>query len=138
MSILIITLPPCLPGPTTEYRYTLTSDGHSAIHHASAVANRLPAPGRSGETVAIVPAHILSWQRIQLPPKTLSGTRQNPRLRAILEGLLEEHLLDDPSRLHFALPPDAASGRPLWIAVCERAWDWGVRGVLMAEIMIKK
>jgi len=122
MSLLIVTLPAGIPQPTTIYRYTLTTDGHSAIRHANSTADLLPSPGRSGETVAIVPALAMSWQHAQLPPKTLTGTRHNARTRAILEGLLEEHLLDDPARLHFALQPHATNEASIWIAVCERAW----------------
>jgi len=119
MSLLIVTLPAELPQPATTYRYTLTADGHSAIRHASTTADHLPFPGRSGETVAMVPALAMSWQRAQLPPQTLGGTA---RTRAILEGLLEEHLLDDPSRLHFALQPNATHKADIWIAICELAW----------------
>jgi general secretion pathway protein L len=50
-------------------------------------------------------------------------------MRAVLEGLLEDHLLDEPARLHFALAPDAAAGASAWVAVCDRAW---LRGALQA------
>ena len=49
MSTLILHLPLALPGPHTEYRYTLSLDGHSASGHASAPAPLLPA---ANETVA--------------------------------------------------------------------------------------
>ena len=116
MSTLILHLPLALPGPHTEYRYTLSLDGHSASGHASARAPLLPA---ASETVAVAPARALSWQRVTLPQGV---GPQSPRLRAVLEGLLEERLLDDPATLHFALPPDARSGSAIWVAVCERAW----------------
>ena len=64
MSTLILHLPLALPGPHTEYRYTLSLDGHSASGHASAPAPLLPA---ANETVAVVPARTLSWQRVTLP-----------------------------------------------------------------------
>ncbi len=126
MSTLVLTLPLGSPEPAAEYGYTLTADGHTATRHASAPAALLPDPGRAGETVAVVPARALSWQRVTLPQGALS---QAPRLRAILEGLLEEHLLDDPALLHFALQPGASSGTPAWVAVCDRAW---LRGALQA------
>lgn len=120
MSTLILHLPLARPGPATEYRYTLSADGHRATHHASAAATLLPQPGRAaGEVVAVVPASALSWQRVQLP-HGVGGP--SPRLRAVLEGLLEERLLDDPAQLHFALPPDARPGSALWVAVCDRTW----------------
>ncbi|MBV7540113.1 type II secretion system protein GspL [Acidovorax sp. sic0104] len=124
MSTLILFLPPARPGPATEYSYTLTADGHSALRHAAAPAALLPEPTRpGGEVVAVVPARSLSWQRVQLPPGLpLGAGQQTPRLRSVLEGLLEDRLLDDASQLHFALQPGAQAGEPLWVAVCDRAW----------------
>ena len=126
MSTLILHLPLSLPGPATEYRYTLSNDGHSASSSASAALALLPSPRRAtGETVALVPAQALSWQRASLPQGV--GVT-SPRLRAVLEGLLEERLLDDPAQLHFALGPDSRTsantntGSALWVAVCDRAW----------------
>jgi general secretion pathway protein L len=79
------------------------------------------------ERVAVVPALNLSWHRVRLPAGTLSGGFMaarggGPRLRAVLEGLLEDQLLDEPSQLHFALQPDARGDEPVWVAVCNRAW----------------
>lgn len=124
MSTLILFLPPARPGPATEYSYTLTADGHTATGHAFAPAALLPEPSRpGGEVVAVVPARALSWQRVQLPPGLPLGTgQQTPRLRSVLDGLLEDRLLDDVAQLHFAIQPDARSGAPLWVAVCDRAW----------------
>lgn len=124
MSTLILFLPPGPPGPATEYGYTLSADGQTAIAQASAPAALLPEPARPGaEVVAVLPVRSLSWQRVQLPPGLpLRAGRQTPRLRLVLEGLLEERVLDEPARLHFALPPGAQAGQPLWVAVCERAW----------------
>lgn len=120
MSTLILYLPLARSGPATEYRYTLSADGHTATRHASASAALLPQPGRAaGEVVAVVPIRALSWQQVQLPQGVGS---QSPRLRAVLEGLLEERLLDDPAQLHFALSPDAQPGSTVWVAVCERTW----------------
>lgn len=120
MSTLILHLSEALPGPHTEYRYTLSADGHSATRHASARATLLPEPGRAtGDIVAVVPARALSWQRVTLPQGV---GPQSPRLRAVLEGLLEERLLDEPSQLHFALQPGARAGSSVWVAICDRAW----------------
>src|SRR3989344_5320564 len=124
MSTLILFLPPARPGPATEYSYTLTADGHTALRHATAPAALLPEPTRpGGEVVAVVPARALSWQRVQLPPGLALGAgQQTPRLRSVLEGLLEDRLLDDASQLHFAIQPDANPGEPVWVAVCDRTW----------------
>lgn len=124
MSSLILFLPPTRPGATTEYSYTLTADGHSAVRQGVAVAALLPEPSRpGGEVVAVVPAQALSWQRVQLPAGLpLGAGQQTPRLRSVLEGLLEERVLDDVSQLHFALPPAARASEPVWVAVCDRTW----------------
>lgn len=122
MSTLIVFLPPVAdPGAaTTEFGFVLTADGHTAVRQAQSPAALLPHPGRAGETVAVVPARALSWQRLDWP----RGVKAGPpaRLRAVLDGLLEERLLDDPQQLHFALAPDARPGAPAWVAVCDRAW----------------
>lgn len=85
------------------------------------------------ETVAVVPARALSWHRVQLPAGTLPTgwmtDRNTPRLRAVLEGLLEDQLLDEPAQLHFALQPHARTDAPVWVAVCDRLW---LRGALDA------
>ena len=128
MSTLILHLPLAPPGPATEYRYTLSSDGQSVSSQGSAALALLPRPSRAtGESVALVPAQRLSWQRMTLPQGNLAA--HSPRLRAVLEGALEEQLLDEPAQLHLALPPQARPGSTLWVAVCERDW---LRGHLQA------
>lgn len=119
MSTLILSLPS--PGPVTaaELPYVLSDDGVRAARTGQCAAALLPAPGRTGETVAVVPVQRLSWQRVTLPQGALG---QGQRLRAVLEGLLEDQLLDEPEALHFALQPGAVAGVPIWVAVCERAW----------------
>ena len=79
--------------------------------------------------VAIAPAGAVSWHQLELPKGTSAGS---PRLRAILEGVLEERLLDDPETLHFAVQPQLRTGAPVWVAVCDRAWLRGAVGVLEA------
>ncbi len=123
MSTLILSLPPTPSGTSTQYGYTLTADGHTAQRHALTEAALLPEPTRPGEVVAVVPVQALSWQKVQLPPGLpLGAGQQTPRLRSVLEGLLEDRLLDDPAQLHFALQPGAQAGVPVWVAVCDRAW----------------
>ena len=120
MSALIVLLPPDPAAAAAEFDYVLTKDGSTATSHGSAPAALLPAPDRTGgEVVAVVPVSKLSWHRIELPKGTAAGS---PRLRAVLEGLLEDQLLDEPEALHFALPPQARSGVPLLVATCDRAW----------------
>ncbi len=127
MSILVLTLPLANGTLSPEYSFALSQDGHQMTRHGRATAALLPATGRAaGELVALVPAQALSWQRVQLPPGVALNS---PRMRAVLEGLLEDQVLDEPARLHFALAPGAAAGASAWVAVCDRAW---LRGALQA------
>ena len=116
MSLLLIALP---PGPPASYDFATSADGQAVTAAGSAAPALLPPAGRGVEVVALVPASQLSWQRVTLPRGTGPGA---PRLRAILDGLLEEQLLDDAEALHFALAPGAQGGAPTWVAVCGRAW----------------
>ena len=116
MSLLLIALP---PGPPADYAFATSADGQDLATHGSAAPALLPAAGRAVEVVAVVPAARLSWQRVNLPRGVGPGS---PRLRGVLEGLLEDQLLDEPPALHFALQPGAQPGGSAWVAVCERAW----------------
>lgn len=120
MSTLIVALAPPGAAPTADYRYALTLDGHTLTDQGSVPAALLPRTGRAGgDCTVVVPARALSWHRVTLP----KGTGPNsPRLRAVLEGLLEERLLDDPTALHFALAPGVRAGETAWVAACNRAW----------------
>lgn len=120
MSALIVLLPPDPGSASAEYEYVVTTDGVAADSHGSAQAALLPLPRRGGtEVVAVVPAAKLSWHRVVLPK---GSTAASPRLRSVLEGLLEDQLLDEPEALHFALPPQVRAGVPVWVATCDRAW----------------
>jgi general secretion pathway protein L len=120
MSALIVLLPPEPASASAEFEHVVSNDGSSVDRHGSAQAALLPLPDRGGvEVIAVVPAARISWHRIELPKGTGAGS---PRLRAVLEGLLEDQLLDEPDALHFALPPNARLGSPLWVASCDRAW----------------
>lgn len=127
MSALIVLLPTQPLAASTEFEYAVTNDGSTIEGHGSAQAALLPLPTRAGaEIVAIVPAAMLSWHRVELPKGT---SAKSPRLRAVLEGLLEDQLLDEPEALHFALQPQARATGPLWVATCDRAW---LRGAVQA------
>jgi len=120
MSALIVYLPPQPASPQAEFEYALTLDGGTVDSHGCAPAALLPAPARAGaEVVAVVPAAMISWHQVELPKGT---SPSSPRLRAVLEGLLEDQLLDDPDALHFALQPQVRPGAPLWVAACDRDW----------------
>lgn len=120
MSALIVFLPPQPVTASTEFEYALTSDGSTVEAHGSAQTALLPLPARAGgEVVALVPAAMLSWHRVELPKGT---SARSPRLRAVLEGLLEDQLLDEPETLHYALQPHVRGTGSLWVATCDRAW----------------
>jgi general secretion pathway protein L len=119
MSTLAVLLPLEPTGSATEFAYALSSDGRSVQSHGEAAAALLPLPrGAGAEVVAVVPVQALSWHRVELPRGVTAGS---PRLRAALEGLLEEQLLDDPEALHFALQPKMGTGEA-WVAACDRGW----------------
>jgi len=126
MTTLIITLPQETASPASLYDYVLTSDGSTVGEQSRAALALLPLAGRIDDVVAVVPARYLSWHQVQLPKGTL-GRRfyqeASPlRVRAVLEGLLEERLLDETAQLHFALAPSPRDDAPVWVAVCDRAW----------------
>lgn len=120
MSSLFLLLPAAPVTATPEFAYVLSVDGRSPQTVSRAPVSLLPhAHGAGAERVAVVPADALSWHRVEWPRGI---TTRSPRLRAVLEGLLEEHLLDEPETLHFAVAPHARAGEATWIAVCDRAW----------------
>ncbi|NCN70005.1 MAG: general secretion pathway protein GspL [Betaproteobacteria bacterium] len=124
MTSLTITLP--LPGTDAAlFEYVLSSDdGLSVSAHACVPLALLPTA--RGEVVALVPAQALSWHQVKLPagsvPRGWASERGNTRLRSILDGVLEDQLLDDPAQLHLALQPQAVSETLVWVAACDRTW----------------
>lgn len=118
MSKLIVSLPyPSLAGNgNTSYHYVLSNDAQNRGKSGVATLSELP---KADATILVVPAHALSWHQIDLPkvPKA--------RLRAALDGLLEERLLDDTSAMALALSPEAQTGKAAvgaWVAACDKAW----------------
>lgn len=100
-------------GPTAQLSWVRSSDGRQALEHGRCAASLLPA---EAEVVLALPVRALSWHRLAVPKVAAS------RLRAVLEGLLEERLLSDTTELHFALEPGARPGQTLWVAACDKAW----------------
>lgn len=131
MTTLILNLPLSSSTATPEYDFVLTPDGQQVAQHGRAAAALLPSQATRGtEVVALIPARALSWHRIALPERVLrsllSGRTEPARVRGVLAGVLEEQLLDEPERLHFAVfaaAPEPGTETPsAWVAVCERAW----------------
>ena len=121
MATLILTLPRTGLQAGSVVDYVLSPDGLAVGTASSAPVALLPSAGtgRVTETLLLVDAAQLSWHRVPLP-KGAAGN--SSRLRAVLEGLLEDQLLDDPATLHFALAPGAAKDASTWVAVCDKAW----------------
>ena len=127
MKTLVVYLPAGAAGVTLAYDYALTADGRTLNDHACVPLALLPATARPGEVVAVVPVTLLSWHSVQLPKGISAGSA---RLQSVLEGLLEDQLLDDATHLHLALGPVAsADGGLVWVAACEKSW---LRGHLQA------
>ena len=116
--MLIIALPHSTSQAAAGYAH-VHSDGHSVQRSATGAAATLSA--HAGEVVAVVPHSRLAWLRVQLPPAS-HGTR----LQSVLQGLLEDRLLDDPQQLHMVLAPDAETtarlGGQTLVAVCDKPW----------------
>lgn len=125
MTTLIVTLPPALPTASTPCEGLLTDDGLTVLSRVETTAQLLPAPS-GGDVVAVVPVARLSWHSVELPQGAISRSLFQEggtgRLRSVLDGLLEEQLLDETAQLHFALEPQARSGTSAWVAACDRAW----------------
>ena len=123
MSHLILVLPSAPASSACEYAFVLSEDGQSVSKHGQASAAALPASARSRRVTLIVPYTQLSWHHVTLPPGlSLGQRRQQGRVRAALDGLLEDCLLDEPQRLHLALEPNAVAGTRSWVAACDEAW----------------
>jgi general secretion pathway protein L len=126
MTTLIVTLNTEPADANALYDYLLTPDGSSVAEQSRAPLALLPMAGNVSDVVALVPARKLSWHQVQLPKGSLGRNLFQDggalRLRAVLEGLLEDYLLDETAQLHFAIEPQARDDVPVWVAVCDRAW----------------
>ena len=137
MRTLLLSLPPSLPGPQAVYGQAWvepTAPARLSVRHAPLAL--LPTVGAHTPVVAIVPAAALSWHRVSLPPGL---KRQSPRLLSALHGLLEDHLLQEPSQLHMALPPQAQTAGSLWVAVCDKAWlQQHLQALQAAQLLVQR
>ena len=133
MALLIITLPLQPADPLALLDGVQSPDGRTLTHHVSVPLALLPAPEPKVDVVAVVPLQALSWHLVTLPrgslPRAWRGDGAR-RLRAILDGLLEDRLLDDTATLHLALQPQPQTGVPVWVAACDRAWLSGALAAL--------
>ncbi|MES2280971.1 MAG: type II secretion system protein GspL [Pseudomonadota bacterium] len=120
MNTLIVTLPGKFADAVPLCQYFVTSDGKTTSTQGSAAIENLPFDKKGTHKVAVVvPAEMLSWQKVKLPPGINS---KSARLRTVLEGILEERLLDAPELIHFAIEPGSLGKNSIWVAACERTW----------------
>lgn len=127
MNSFIISLPAASVGATAPYDYLLSSADGTEARCASAPLALLPRPpDRQTDVVVLLPMQALSWHQVQLPKgslaRGLTAERGASRLRAILDGLLEDRLLDEPAQLHLALQPQPVADAPVWVVACDKAW----------------
>ena len=98
MSTLILTLPDSAADAAEGYDFVLARDEGVVAESGSAPLALLPP---ATELVALVPVHKLSWQPVRLPRGSLGRSVFRDggagRLRAVLDGVLEERVLDDPA-----------------------------------------
>lgn len=121
MRTLIVQLPLGAPSSSTTYPHALIQIDATApeVSLQRAAVNLLPTADRQTDVVALVPAQALSWHKVNLP----AGLHKQPaKLKAALQGLLEERLLDEPAALHLALAPDWKTSAQPWVAACDRQW----------------
>ena len=100
-------------GPTALFDWASSSNGQQITDHGQCAAALLP---RDDDVVLVLPPRAVSWHRVALPKVATA------RLRAALEGLLEDRLLADTADLHFALEPEGRSGQTVWVAACHKVW----------------
>lgn len=112
--MLIVTPVDPLASPgaaSTLLQWVRSADGQQPDDHGECAIDLLP---RDDELVLALAPRALTWNRINLP--RVNG----PRLRAALDGLLEDRVLCDVGELHHALEPDGRPGQPVWVASTHR------------------
>jgi general secretion pathway protein L len=100
-------------GPAAAVDWATSTNGQQVIDQGTGPVSALPA---HDEVVLVLPPQSVSWHKIALPKVPAA------RMRAVLDGMLEERLLSDTAELHFALAPGAKAGQTLWVAACHKAW----------------
>jgi general secretion pathway protein L len=114
----LLLISPCFPphAPISqEWGWAHAPDGATVVRHGQGPLSDLPP---DNERVLVLPALSVSWHSVQLPKIS------KQKWRAVLEGLLEDRLLDDVASLHFALGPNTVKNTAdtVWVAVCQKPW----------------
>ena len=97
--------------PTSELDWVQPGAPAAPPRHGRGPASLLP---RGDDVVLVLPPMAVSWHAVTLPRMPAN------RVRAALDGLLEDRLLDDVEHLHLALEPGGKPGQTLWVAACRR------------------
>jgi general secretion pathway protein L len=130
--MLIISLPHNPKDAQSGFAH-VHSDGHQVQRNAVGAASLLST--YAGEVVAVIPHTRLSWLSVQFPPGS-----QGARLGAVLEGLLEDRLLDDVADLHCVVDPTSAdvprTGGVAIVAACSKSWLREVLAPLQASGLV--
>lgn len=130
--MLIISLPHNPKDAQSGFAH-VHSDGHQVQRNAVGAASLLST--YAGEVVAVVPHTRLSWLSVQFPPGS-----HGARLGAVLEGLLEDRLLDDVADLHCVVDPTSAdvprTGGVAIVAACSKSWLREVLAPLQASGLV--
>lgn len=100
-----------------------SSNGELVLADGQGELTGLPA---DNDVVLVLPPRALSWHRVDVPKVGQA------RLRAVLEGLLEDRLLDDVEDLHLAVEPGKRPGQTMWVAACRKGWLSGWLDALAA------
>ena len=117
-------------GLGTEYRYAMSPDGLALESQGQCAAALLPS---ATTVIAVLSDADVAWHRITLPKAA------GARLRAALDGVLEEALLEDADDVHLALAPAAIAGQPTWVAAVSRRWLRGELAALeKAEVFVDR
>lgn len=123
MSFNIVCLPTSAHDALMSYNYLCATDALEPTEHGDTPLALLPQAVQNNDVWVLLPVTRLSWHAVALP----KGLGQNsPRLRTVLDSLLEDRLLDDPGQLHLALGNSAfkdARNTPMhWVVACDKAW----------------
>ncbi|MDM7462378.1 MAG: type II secretion system protein GspL [Tepidimonas taiwanensis] len=93
----------------SAWHWARVDDAGTVRAQGRAPAGELTALGRSERVALVVPTGWLAWHAAALPAGRAARSPQ------ALAGLLEDELLEQPDRLHWALGPVAPEGRT-WVA----------------------
>lgn len=97
---------------STLLRWVRSTDGQAVDSHGEGAVSLLP---HDDDLVLVLPPRALSWHQVALPRVNAA------RLRATLDGLLEDRVLADVGTLHHALPPGGRPGESVWVACADKA-----------------